>query len=65
MRKEEERLWHITPSPPPLTYTPSPPRKRQRSGTGSITTAPACSTRGTLRATQHDAPDPPSSGAPA
>ena len=52
------RLWDITQSPTPHTHTPSPPYKRQRTDTGGTQSTP-----GVLRATQHDAPDPPASGA--
>ena len=52
------RLWDITQSPAPHTHTPSPPHKRRRTDTGGTHTTP-----GALRGTQHDAPDPPASGA--
>ena len=52
------RLWDITQSPAPHTHTPSPAHKRQRTDTGGTHSTP-----GALRATQHDAPDPPASGA--
>ena len=52
------RLWDITQSPTPHTQTPSPAHKCQRTNTGGTH-----STQGALRATQHDAPDPPASGA--
>ena len=52
------RLWDITQSRVPHTHTPSPPKKRRRTGTGGTH-----STLGALRATQHDAPDPRASGA--
>ena len=51
------RLWDITQSQAPHTHTPSPPHKRRRTNTGGTH-----STRGALRTTQHDAPDPPASG---
>ena len=63
-RREGRRLWDITPSAPPHIDTPSPPRKRRRTDTGSTDTAPTHSTPGTTRATQHDTPDPPAGGAP-
>ena len=40
------------------THTPPPPHKRRRTDTGGTHSTP-----GALRATQHDAPDPPASGA--
>ena len=52
------RLWDITQSPAPHTHTPSPPHKRRRTDTGGTHSTP-----GALRTTQHDAPDPPASGA--
>ena len=52
------RLWDITQSPAPHTHNPSPPHKRRRTDTGGTHSTP-----GTLRATQHDAPEPPASGA--
>ena len=52
------RLWDITQSPAPHTHTPSPPHKRRRTDTGGTHSTP-----GALRATQHDAPDPPARGA--
>ena len=52
------RLWDITQSPAPHKHTPSPPHKRRRTDTGDTHSTP-----GALRATQHDAPDPPASGA--
>ena len=52
------RLWDITQSPTPHTHTPSPPHTRRRSKTGGTHSTP-----GALRATQHNAPDPPASGA--
>ena len=48
------RLWDITQSPAPHKHTPSPPHKRRRTDTGETHSTP-----GALRATQHDAPDPP------
>ena len=51
-------LWDITQSPTPHTHIPSPPHKRWRTDTGSTNSTP-----GALRATQHDAPDPPASSA--
>ena len=51
-------LWDITQSLAPHTQTPSPPHKRRRTDTGRTHSTPAA-----LRATQHDAPDPPASGA--
>ena len=57
-RHEGRRLWDITPSPTPLTHTPSPPHKRRRTDTGGTHSTP-----GALRATRHNAPDPPASGA--
>ena len=52
------RLWDITQSPAPHAHTPSPPHKRRRTDTGDTHNTPEA-----LRATQHDAPDPPASGA--
>ena len=52
------RLWDITQSPAPHAHTPSPPHKRRRTDTGDTHSTP-----GALRATQHDAPNPPASGA--
>ena len=52
------RLWDITQSPAPHTDTPTPPHKRRRTDTGGTHSTP-----GALRATQHDTPDPPASGA--
>ena len=52
------RLWDITQSSAPHKHTPSPPHKRRRTDTGDTHSTP-----GALRATQHDAPDPPASGA--
>ena len=50
------RLWDITQSPAPHKHTRSPPHKRRRPrGTHS--------SPGALHTTQHDAPDPPASGA--
>ena len=63
-RREGRRLWDITPSPTPPTDTPTPPRKRRRTDTGSTDPALTSSTPGAPRATQHDAPNPPASGAP-
>ena len=57
-QQEGIRLWDITKSPIPHTHTPSPPHKRRRTDTGGTHSTP-----GALRATQHDAPDPPASGA--
>ena len=57
-RRDGIRLWDITQSPAPHAHTPSPPHKRQRTDTGDTHSTP-----GALRATQHDAPDPPASGA--
>ena len=57
-RREGRRVWDITPSPTPHTNTPSPPHKRRCTDTGGKHSTP-----GALRATQHDAPDPPASGA--
>ena len=51
-------LWDITQSPAPHAHTPSPPHKRRRTDNGDTHSTP-----GALRATQHDAPDPPASGA--
>ena len=51
-------LWAIIQSPAPHTHTPSPPHKRRRTDRGGTHSTP-----GTLCATQHDAPDPPASGA--
>ena len=51
-------LWDITKSPIPHTPTPSPAHKCRRTDTGGTHSTP-----GALRATQHDAPDPPASGA--
>ena len=53
-RREGRRLWNITPSPTPRAHTPSPRHKRRRTDTGNPRSTP-----GALRATQHDAPDPP------
>ena len=52
------RLWDITQSPTPDTHTPSPPHKRRRTDAGGTHSTP-----GALRATQHDTPDSPASGA--
>ena len=52
------RLWDITQSPAPHKHTPSPPDKRRRTDTGGTHSTP-----GALGTTQHDAPDPPASGA--
>ena len=57
-RRDGIRLWDITQSPAPHAHTPSPPHKRRRTDTGDTHSTP-----GALRATQHDAPDPPASGA--
>ena len=57
-RRDGIRLWDITQIPTPRTHTPSPTHKRWRTGTGGTHSTP-----GALRATQHDAPDPPASGA--
>ena len=51
-------LWDITQNPTPHTYTFSQPHKCRRTDTGGTHSTP-----GALRATQHDAPDPPASGA--
>ena len=51
------RLWDITQSPTPHTHTPSPPHNRLHTDTGGTHSTP-----GALRATQHDASDPPASG---
>ena len=51
-------LWDITQNPAPHAHTPSPGHKRRRTDTGDTHSTP-----GALRATQHDAPDPPASGA--
>ena len=51
-------LWDITQSPTPHMHTPSPPHKRWCTNAGGIHSTP-----GPQRATQHDAPDPPASGA--
>ena len=56
--REGRRLWDITPSPPPHTDTPSPPRKRRCTDTGSTGTTSTRSTPGTPRTTEHDAPEP-------
>ena len=56
-QREGRRLWDITPSPTQHTHPPLPPHKRRRTDTSSIHSTP-----GALRATQHDAPDPPASG---
>ena len=53
-RRDGIRLWDITQSPAPHAHTPSPPHKRRRTDTGDTHNTP-----GALRATQHDAPDPP------
>ena len=52
------RLWDITQGPTPHTHSPSPPHKRRLTDAGGTHSTP-----GALRATQHDAPDPPASGA--
>ena len=57
-RRDGIRLWDITQSPAPHAHTPSPPHKRRRTDTGDTHNTP-----GALRATQHDAPDPPASSA--
>ena len=57
-RREGTRLWDITQTPTPRTHTPSPSHKHRRTDDGSTHSTP-----GALRATQHDAPDPPASGA--
>ena len=57
-RREGRRLWDITPSLTLHTHTPSPPHKRRRTDTCGTHSTP-----GALRATQHNAPDPPASGA--
>ena len=51
------RLWDSTQSQMPHTHPPSPPGKRRRTDTSGTHSTP-----GALRATQHDAPDPPASG---
>ena len=51
-------LWDITQSPTQHTHTPSPPHKRRRTDAGGTYSTP-----GAQRATQHDTPDPPASGA--
>ena len=51
------RLWDNTQSPTPHKDTPSPPQLRRTDAGGTH------STQGALRATQHDAPDPPASSA--
>ena len=56
--RDSIRLWDITQSPAPQTHTPSSPHKRRRTDTGGTNSTP-----GALRATEHDAPDPPASGA--
>ena len=57
-RRDGIRLWEISQSPTPHTHPPSPPNKRRRTDTGGTHSTP-----GALRATQHNAPDPPASGA--
>ena len=57
-QQDSIRLWDITQSPTPHTHTPSPPHKRRRTDIGGTHSTP-----GALRATQHDAPDPPVSSA--
>ena len=52
------RLWDITQSPALHKHTPLPPHKRRRTDTCGSNSTP-----GALRTTQHDAPDPPASGA--
>ena len=52
------RLWDITQSPAPHKQTPSPPHKRRRTDTGGGHSTPEA-----LRTAQHDASDPPASGA--
>ena len=52
------RLWDITQSPTPHTHTPSPPHKRWRTDARGTHSIP-----GAQRAAQHNAPDPPASGA--
>ena len=56
-RREGRRLLNITPSPTPRTHTPLRPRNGRRTDTGSTQ-----STSGSPRATQHNVPDPPTSG---
>ena len=51
-------LCDLSRSPAPHIHTPSEPHKRWRTDTGG-----SHSTPGALRATQHDVPDPPASGA--
>ena len=57
-QQDSIRLWDITQSPTLHTHTPSPPHKRRRTDAGGTH-----STARALRATQHNAPDPPASGA--
>ena len=57
-QRDGTRLWDITRSSTPHTHTPSRPHKLQRTDTGGTLGTP-----GALRATQHDAPDAPASGA--
>ena len=52
------RLLDITQSPTAHTHTPSLPHNRRRTDAGGTHSTP-----GALRATQHDGPDPPASGA--
>ena len=52
------RLWDITKSPAQHKHTLSPPHKCRRTDICGTHSTP-----GALRATQHDAPDPPASGA--
>ena len=52
------RLCDITQSLTPHTHTPSPLHKRRGTDTGGTHSTP-----GALGTTQHDAPDPPASGA--
>ena len=53
------RVWDITQSPAQHKYAPSPPHKRRRTDTGDTHSTP-----GALRATEHDAPDPPAPAPP-
>ena len=58
MQRDGIRLRDITQSPTPHTHTPSPHHKCRRTEAGGTHSTP-----GAQRATQHDAPDPPASGA--
>ena len=57
-QRDSIRMSDITQSPTPHTHSPSPPHKRRRTDAGGTHSTP-----GAQRATQHNAPDPPASGA--